>query len=467
MITRLEITGFKSFDDFSIDLAPFVVIAGVNGAGKSNLFDAIQLLSRLAEMDIRSAFSGQRGEAYELFTQNADGSFATDMKFAVEMLVDRHVRDSWGSDAELKYTRLRYELFIERNRDNRNVEQLFVLKEELTALKRSDDRWYKEYVGMHNHSWHPQVTGGRPAFISTTEENGVVTVNLHQDKGSRGRPRPITKLESTMLSGVTNTEFPHALAVREEMRNWHFLQLNPVELSKPAPKFTAREVMGPDGANLAAALFRIKTEDSFAIKDIAREMSNLIPGIKNLDVVEDEQEKKYIVRIQMEDGRLFSSSVLSEGTLRLLALTMLKYDDKHRGVLCFEEPENGVNPMRIRQVVQLLRDLSTDFKTDPNAEFSARQVLINTHSPVLVGEVCKLLDFDHWGLVLFARLVTKVGQGYKSQHTIISPVNVSQQSMQFWSDDYPESQKRFNQLELIRYLDTASFTDTIQQLNEP
>lgn len=466
MITRLEINGFKSFDQFSIDLAPFVVVAGVNGAGKSNLFDAIQLLSRLAEMDIRTAFSGQRGDAYEMFAQNTDGSHAETLEFAVEMLLDRRVRDTWGSEAELKHTRLRYVLSITRRMDNRGIERLFVHEEELTAIRRGEDKWYSHYVGMHNHYWHGQVTGGRPPFISTTKENGIVTVHLHQDKGSRGRPRPAADLESTMLSGVTNTEFPHALAVREEMRNWHFLQLNPVELRKPALKFTAREVMGPDGSGLAAALFRIKTEDPIALQDIAREMANLIPGIKSLNVEEDEVEKKYVVKIRTEDGRSFSSLVLSEGTLRLLALTTLKYDEKHRGVLCFEEPENGVNPMRVRQVVRLLRDLSTDFKKEEKTPFPARQVLVNTHSPVLVGEICKMNGIEKWGLVLFARLATRVSKGQKIQHTLISPVSTSQTTLTFVRE-LSESESQLNKLELVRYLETANFDETPDQLNEP
>lgn len=467
MITRLEITGFKSFDHFSIDLAPFVVIAGLNGAGKSNLFDAILLLSRLAETDIRAAFSDQRGEAHELFMQEGNGSYAREMTFAVEMLVDRKVRDTWGSEAELKYTRMRYVLSIERRQDQRGIERLFVRQEELMAIKRSEDRWYKNYVGAGNTHWQIPVTGGRAPFISTTMEHGIATVNLHQDKGSRGRPRPVADLESTMLSGVTNTEFPHALAVREEMRNWHFLQLNPIELSKPAPKLTASEVMQSDGTGLASALYRIKTEDPVALQDIAREMAGLIPGIKTLDVEEDKIEKKYIVNVGMEDGRFFTSRVLSEGTLRLLALTTLKNDEKHRGVLCFEEPENGVNPMRIKAVIRLLRDLSTDFKREPDAPFPARQVLINTHSPVLVGEVCKMADIGNWGLILFARLTTKVRAGSKVQHTSISPVELSAQNQMFWMEKMQAGEQKVNQQELMRYLETANFEDTLEMLTEP
>jgi predicted ATPase len=467
MITKLEITGFKSFDRFKVDLAPFVVVAGVNGAGKSNLFDAIQLLSRLAENDIRTAFSGQRGEAYELFAQNTDGSHATSMQFAVEMLVDRKVRDTWGGKAELKYSRLRYELIIERRPDKYGIERLFVCKEALFAMKRSEDEWYERYVGKHNHHWLGQFSDKSEPFISTTgaAENGI---HLLSESGSQDRLRYVEDMESTMLSGATNTEFPHALAVREEMRNWHFLQLNPVELSKPALKFTTKDIMGSDGSGMAAALFRIKTEDRIAMQDIAREMASLIPGIKSLDVAEDEVEKKYVVKIQTEDGRSFSSQVLSEGTLRLLALMTLKYDEKHRGVLCFEEPENGVNPMRIAQVIRLLRDLSTDFEREQDAPFPARQVLVNTHSPVLVGEVFKMKEIEKWGVVLFARLSTRVGNKQKIQHTLISPVSFSAQTRMLWKgEEMSEGEIQFNKMELMRYLETANFEETLAQLNEP
>jgi len=47
MITHMFIDGFKSFRELSLELAPFQVIVGANGVGKSNLFDSIRLLSLL------------------------------------------------------------------------------------------------------------------------------------------------------------------------------------------------------------------------------------------------------------------------------------------------------------------------------------------------------------------------------------------------------------------------------------
>ena len=467
MITKIAISGFKSFKDFEVELSPFVVIAGVNAAGKSNLFDAIQLLSRLSQINIRMAFENLRGDAHELFSQHLDGNSEDEMRFSVELLLDRHVRDAWGGEAELKYTRLRYSLHIQRRPDGRGVERLYVSKEELTPIPRGGDDWYKRYVGEKNANWHGKVTGGRAPFISTKTENDTDTVLLHQDKGSSGRPRPAADLESTMLSSVINTEFPHALAVKKEMEHWHFLQLNPVELRRPAAKFTAREFMGPDGSGFAGALFRIKSNNPLDLKNIARDMANLIPGITSIDVIEDEIEKKYVVRATMEDGRTFSSQVLSEGTLRLLALCTLKHDAAHRGVLCFEEPENGVNPTRILQVLELLRSLTTDFEREEKALYPSRQVLINTHSPLLVNEVYKMKSIERFGSIFFARLVSLIHNGQKIQHTRLQAVDLSTVGKLNFDPKMTQLDRKVGRTELLNYLETARFDAEITTLNEP
>ncbi len=45
MLIRLKISGFKNLMDTDIRFGPFTCIAGANGVGKSNLFDAIPTIS--------------------------------------------------------------------------------------------------------------------------------------------------------------------------------------------------------------------------------------------------------------------------------------------------------------------------------------------------------------------------------------------------------------------------------------
>ncbi|WP_366927639.1 AAA family ATPase [Aeromicrobium sp.] len=79
MLTRLEVDGFKNLLGFSVDLGPYTCIAGVNASGKSNVFDAIQFLSLLADhtfMDaallVRST-AGRLSDPRTLFWDDGSG----------------------------------------------------------------------------------------------------------------------------------------------------------------------------------------------------------------------------------------------------------------------------------------------------------------------------------------------------------------------------------------------------------
>ncbi len=403
LITLIEIDGFKTFQDFKLELSPFQVIVGPNGAGKSNLFDAMHLLSRLVDTDLRSAFQELRGDAIELFTTFPNGQPVNKMRLAVEMLVDCSIQDSWGARADLKYTRMRYELEILRRTDEQELERLYVSRESLKAIPRADDSWCKKHGLSTQNNWLPKLTGGRPSFISTEETKpGQNTIHLHQD-GHGGRKSLVAeKIERTVLSGVTNAEFTHAFAVREEIRTWKFLQLNPEVLRYPSSMLTS-PFISSDGHNLATALARMQTEDKYALNDVTSDLANLVPGILKIEVDTDQTRNQYIIRAIMQDDASFLSRVLSDGTLLMLALVTLKNDFQHRGVLCFEEPENGVHPSRLKNLARLLRELATDFHDESQKDLPLRQLLVNTHSPVFISQT-EIRD-----ALLFAYMVTRVG----------------------------------------------------------
>ncbi len=168
MITRIKIDGFKSFYNFEMEFTPFTVLAGVNASGKSNLFDALQLLSRLAEVDLKTAFSEQRGDPSELFTQYGENAYAPEMRFEVEMLVNRKIRDNWGGESELKYTRLKYELKIKRITNPRGFDDLVVINEHLENLRHNEDKWIEKHIEKEKRiHWRPKVESGRRGIHTT------------------------------------------------------------------------------------------------------------------------------------------------------------------------------------------------------------------------------------------------------------------------------------------------------------
>ena len=78
MLTRLEVHGFKNLLNFSVDFGPFNCIAGPNGVGKSNIFDAIRFLSLLTDHTLVEAALKIRGADAEI--ANLEDVFWTDGK---------------------------------------------------------------------------------------------------------------------------------------------------------------------------------------------------------------------------------------------------------------------------------------------------------------------------------------------------------------------------------------------------
>jgi predicted ATPase len=79
------------------------------------------------------------------------------------------------------------------------------------------------------------------------------------------------------------------------------------------------------------------------------------------------------LRVRYANGLEVPSWAISDGTLRLLALTLLAYSDATDNVFLIEEPENGIHPQAVETVFQSL-----------SAAYGS-QILCATHSPVLLS----------------------------------------------------------------------------------
>lgn len=427
MITKIKIDGFKSFRNFSMYFTPFTVVAGINASGKSNLFDALELLSRLATSSLRDAFPDSRGTVNELFTLIDGEDYMNRMTFAVEMLVARKVKDNWGMEDEIKTPRLRYELTIERKKNDRGFEELSVLHESLMKIQTNDDDWTKSFIPKTRQEiWKSTQKGGTSnPFIETKVINGLPTIFIRQDGRQGGKATPANSINQTVLGGVNSVDFPHVFAAKEEMRNWRFMQLNPEELRKPTIQDAKMSYeITHNGANLASALYRMKLENEYVLVEISRQMIKFLPEYVSVDVLNDEANKQFIIKLKHKDGKEFSSRVLSEGTLRLLALSIMQYDERHRGLLCFEEPENGIHPQRIKLMTELLYNLSADFEDE---SIPLRQVIINTHSPILVREMLKWKQntgVSVWLSKMITLITEMNGKKVKMKTTQMLPVNI-------------------------------------------
>ncbi len=409
MLTRLKVSGFKNLVGVDVPFGPFTCIAGVNGVGKSNLLDAISFLSALADRTLIEAAlnvrdeEGRTGDVSGIFHRVGEAHDPT-MSFEAEMIVPRKGVDDFGQSAEASITFLRYKLDLGYTKDDTRgaMGGIRLLHEELAHIKIGDAK--KRLKFPHHYSWRQTaITGKRrtPWFISTEpDENGTKIIRIHQD-GSSGNPRRLlaSNTPKTAVSGA-NAESPTAMLARREMQSWRRLQLEPSALRKPDP-FTASTQMGSDGSHLAAALYdlarghRFPHNGSFSNQgssraiytQLANRLSELIDDVRAVDVDRDEKRELLTLQVVGRDGTSYPARALSDGTLRFLALAVIELDPTSSGLLCLEEPENGIHPARIPAMLRLLQDIATDVNDGIGPDNPLRQVIINTHSPAVVAQV--------------------------------------------------------------------------------
>jgi predicted ATPase len=410
MITRIEIDGFKSFSNFSLDLRPLTAIVGPNASGKSNFFDAMRFLSLLAQTDIRSAMQGLRGDPEELFRRTPNGNSKT-LKFAVELYLNLEGIDSFSNAYAITAQRLRYEieLVIQRDKNSKSLD-VVVRNEKCRPIAKKDETalYLDGIVQKYNARVNP--------FIRLSEDKSAI--EIRQDgRQKHGRPLslPIKNAARTALSTITTSEFPHLYAVKDALSNIRFLEINPVAARDSNDRFEDR-ILKSDASNLSAVLTRLRDQTAEkdwpdgVLNDIAADLGSLIPSVGKIVINDDEIQKRYSFDLRFEDSMQFSSRVISDGTVRLLALLTILHDPERSGSLCFEEPENGVHEGRIPRLIEYLRDAVSESLTA--SELEPFQVILNTHSPKVMNS---LLDKE----IVAADVVQEIdpGSSVKSNRT--------------------------------------------------
>lgn len=418
VLTRLEVDGFKNLLGFELDFGPFTCVAGPNGVGKSNLFDAIRFLSLLADHTLMEAALRVRGTGLDsgdvrdiFWTKN--GHRASSISLAAEMIVEPEVRDDFGRLADATSTYLRYELKVEYEPPDKRgmLGRLILAHESLNHITEGEAasrlrfphsaRWFRKAAVQNKRRSHA-------GFISTQESHdGQTEIVVHQDGGSRGpgQVAPAARAPRTIVGTSNTSATPTILAARREMQRWKFLALEPSAMRNP-DRFHTDAHITANGGHLPATLNRLVAEATKRKDDpetvfarIAARLTQLVP-VADMSIDVDEVRQLLTLHVTEQSGVILPAASLSDGTLRFLTLAVLLADPAARGLICIEEPENGIHPAKIGEMVRLLKELAVDPNQEPGVDNPFRQIIVATHSPVFV----QLQDPNDLVLALEARV---------------------------------------------------------------
>ena len=335
MLTRVHITHYKSLADVEVKLEPLTVLFGPNAAGKSNLLDALQLLSKLGtSRTLKDAFdSPYRGTPLESFRIGKKG---------IKGLVEQE-RLVFSIEADLRLS----DAVV--NAVDRQV--LRVADEYLAALtgKGEPTRKRKPFFERQGEKIHLRLEGqAHPTHYDRYLDHAILSMPHYPP------------------------HYPHLVAARRELESWLFFYFEPRERMRAANPVKEVRHIGLMGEELAAFLNTVKADNPSQFRGIEKALHTLMP---NIDGIEIDLSDLGEVELRLKEGGVaMPARVLSEGTLRMLGLLALTGVDEHPALVGFEEPENGVHPGRIQLIAELLKT---------RRSLKQSQYIVTTHSPIL------------------------------------------------------------------------------------
>lgn len=271
MLRRLSVKGFKSLADVTVEFPRLTVLFGPNAAGKSNVLDAVQVLSRISSSRTLSEALADpvHGHPIEAFSFPAGG--------LPELLGQSQAEFTLDADVGLG----------EEGREPFNYRITVAIQPESGGLSVRD-----EYLAALSQK---SIVKGTPRIECVEDQLRI----RRQGKGAHPLQEPLG-LNHTLLSDprLSGDEYRPIERCRGELSGWRAYYLDPrVAMRAASPPSEVNDI-GVLGENIAPFLYRLKAERRKCFAAVRRALCSLIPSIENVDVDMDKQRGTLNIQIR-------------------------------------------------------------------------------------------------------------------------------------------------------------------------
>ena len=341
IISKVEATGYRCLRDVKQELQPYQILVGPNGSGKSVFLDVIGFLGDLVTGGLKEAVAKRTDNFYDLVWGRAGKSF----RLAVEAQWLPDDRTAHPSDGLIRYE-------IEATIDAKD-DKIAISSERLTI---TEDSGNELPVLIHD--------GRKLSFAGKLDLNGLLRLKP---------PRDYSGLAALGNLGIEETDF-RVMSLYNLLSDGGIktVALDDASLLKPSPPIAGRSAVY-EGSELARLASQLQESSHDVFKSWVEHVQTAIPDLVNIRPVLFPDDRRRYLMVEYTGGLEVPQWMLSDGTLRLLALTLLAYLPDFHGLYLVEEPEIGLHPTAIETVMQSLSSVYDG------------QVLITSHSPLVLS----------------------------------------------------------------------------------
>ncbi len=371
MISLIEALNYRSLKYISQPIGAFHVLIGPNASGKSTFLDVVSFLGRLVSDGLDAAIS-ERTENFVDLVWNRNGD---SFELAIEAKLPETVLKALGNE---KWTVIRYEVVIGVIHADTGTEEIGILDERvflkpsLTDLQEPRSL-FPEKMHAPSTITHLTKSGWQAVVSKSYKGNDNFSPEVRGPKKGWAHSFKLGP-RKTALGNLPSdeTKFPASTWLKELLiEGVQSFVLNSAMIRKPSPP-NQRRGFRTDGSNLPWVVAQlVQHNDRFS--EWLRHLRSALPDLKNLHTGLRSEDRHRFLMLEYDSKLLVPSWMASDGTLRLLALTLPAYLPYFKGIYLIEEPENGIHPKAVETVFQSLSSV-----------YDA-QILLASHSPVILS----------------------------------------------------------------------------------
>jgi len=372
MITLVEAVNFRCLRNVRQPLDRFHVLVGPNASGKTTFLDVVAFLGKLVSDGVESAVRERASNPSDLVWRRKGDRF----ELAIEARIPEKIRHQLAND---KHDTIRYEVAIRTEPELAIAAETVLLKASVAEPLRQIELFPSEPVS-------------RSSLLSPRGQRGVRTIINKVDGGNdnfysetyrdAGKGWAISIKLGVAKSAFGNlpadeSNFPAATWLRELLTNGvQQFVLNSLAIRRASPP-GQRRGFKTDGSNLPWVIHELEqSEDGRErLSEWVNHLATALPDLEGIRTIERPDDKHRYLMLRYRNGVEIPSWLASDGTLRMLALTLPAYLPNFDGVYLIEEPENGIHPRAVEAVFQSLSSV-----------YDA-QILVASHSPVVLSLV--------------------------------------------------------------------------------
>lgn len=388
MITGLEILGFRALRYMRLPLDRFHILVGPNASGKSTFFDAINLVRDILNAGLERAIRGD--QRFDIPLRAVDPKDLTWNRGGdpVEIVLTVEIPPEIQSTLEPQYSHARYEISISVKGELRISNENFWLCRGNQFAQNGTADWKlfpappPSPATIVSPAGRRTPIGWRKVIGKTVETSSDYFKSETTDWNSTFRLGPSRSSLANLPEDAVR--FPVATWFKRFLTDGiQRLTLNAERIRVPSPPGMVKAFLA-DGSNLPWVIQDLSLRAPDRFDGWIDHVKTALPDLRTIKTVERPEDKSRYLVIEYESGLEAPSWVVSDGTLRILALTLLAYAVDAPQLLLVEEPENGIHPQAIQTVFDAL------------ANSYESQVFCASHSPIVLSlaEKSQVLCFN-------------------------------------------------------------------------